>query len=134
MAAAVAYLRQAGAGRIALIGTSRGGTAALVAASVVTPPVAGVISVSGPRVFGGEDAEAAVRTLTPPALYIAAQNDGTAVTDGRTLHDATPADRRTLLVVPGRAHGISLLGGTDQAATEAGKAIDTFLTGYAPPG
>jgi pimeloyl-ACP methyl ester carboxylesterase len=132
--AAIAYLRQAGAGKIALIGTSRGGTAALIAASVVKPPVAGVISVSAPRVFDGEDAEAAVKTLAAPALYIAAQDDGTAADDVRKLHDATPGDQRKLLVVSGRAHGIAFLGGTDQAAAEVENAIDTFLTKYAPTG
>ncbi|GAA0950333.1 alpha/beta hydrolase [Virgisporangium aurantiacum] len=132
--AAIAYLRQAGAGRIALIGTSRGGTAALIAASVVKPPVAGVISVSSSRVFQSEDAEAAVKTLAAPVLYIAAQDDRGAADAVRQLHDATPGNVRNLLVVSGSRHGIAFFSGTDEASVEVNSAIDTFLTRYAPTG
>jgi pimeloyl-ACP methyl ester carboxylesterase len=65
--AAVEYLRSQGVTRVVLLGTSRGGTAAVVAAAA-TPPIAGVVSVSGPALFSGEDARAAAAKARAPAL------------------------------------------------------------------
>ena len=64
-----------------------GGTAVLSAATRVRPPVAGVVSLSGPSSLGGVDATAAMRQLRVPVL----------------------------LVVTGGGHGTSLLEFGDQA-------------------
>jgi alpha-beta hydrolase superfamily lysophospholipase len=85
--AAAQQLRRRGADRIVLVGSSTGGTAVLSAATRVRPPVAGVVSLSGPSSFGGVDATAAMRRLRVPVL----------------------------LVVPDGGHGTSLLEFGDQA-------------------
>ncbi|HEV2918592.1 MAG TPA: alpha/beta fold hydrolase, partial [Actinomycetota bacterium] len=48
VAAATAQLRRRGADRVVLIGSSMGATAVLSAAARIRPPVAGVVSLSGP--------------------------------------------------------------------------------------
>ena len=53
---AAAELRRRGADRLVLVGFSMGGTAAVEAAAEITPPVAGVISLSGPEEYQGADA------------------------------------------------------------------------------
>jgi len=134
VAAAVGYLRSLGVRTVILLGTSRGATAAVVAAATVAPPVAGVVSVSGPAVFGGEDARAAAARLTVPALFLAADGDSPYRDDARALYDAARGGARRLLVVGGSRHGIALLGAGDPDAVQATAAIDAFLAGYAPPG
>jgi pimeloyl-ACP methyl ester carboxylesterase len=129
--AAVAYLRSKGVSRVVLLGTSRGGTAALVAAAA-TPPIAAVVSVSSPAVFSGEDARAAAAKLTAAALYIAADGDQGFNDDARALYQATPGDRRKLLLVAGSQHGIGLLRRGDPAVAEVDAAISGFLATYAP--
>ena len=133
VAAAVGYLRSLGVTTVVLLGTSRGATAAIVAAATVTPPVAGVVSVSGPAVFGGEDARAAAARLAVPSLYLAADGDADYRDDARSLYDASRGSARRVVIVGGSRHGIALLGSTDPDATQATAAIDAFLAGYAPP-
>jgi pimeloyl-ACP methyl ester carboxylesterase len=133
--AAAGFLRAQGVTSIALVGASMGGTAVLVAAPRITPPVAGVISLSAPATFKGEDATAAVTRLGVPVLYAACERDLPYGTDAATLYAATPAGvPRTLLVVPGCSkHGVQLTdpgGGPDAIRVRA--AMRDFLTGHAP--
>ncbi len=133
--AAASYLRGQGVTSVALIGASMGGTAVLVAAPKITPPVAGVISLSGPKTFKDADATAAVRDLGVPVLFAACELDLPYGTDAATLYAATPAsDPRTLLVVPGCSkHGVQLTdpnGGADPAKVRT--AMHDFLTAHAP--
>jgi dienelactone hydrolase len=133
--AAAAYLRAQGATSVALIGASMGGTAVLVAAPKITPPIAGVISLSAPATFKGADATAAVRDLGVPVLFAACELDLPYGTDAATLYAAVPASGpRTLLVVPGcTKHGVQLTdpnGGADPARVRS--AIHDFLTAHAP--
>ena len=135
VAAAVAYLRGQGAQSIVLIGASMGGNAVLAAAPRITPPVAGVISLSAPAVFQGLDAGAAVRNLAVPVLYAVCQHDTGFAEDAAALYAATPATHpRRLVVVPGCAsHGVQL--GDPAYQPEAGlvrPAITEFLAAYAP--
>jgi pimeloyl-ACP methyl ester carboxylesterase len=74
--AAVAELRRRGVARVVLVGSSMGGTAVLVAATRIRPAVAGVVSLSGPAVFGDLDARPAVARLRVPALFMAAHLGG----------------------------------------------------------
>jgi len=71
VAAAVQQLRRRGAERIVLVGSSMGATAALVAATRIRPPVAGVVSLSGPGAFGAVNAWAAMPRLRVPVLFVA---------------------------------------------------------------
>lgn len=129
--AAATYLRSQGVTKVVLLGTSRGGTAVVVAAAA-TPPIAGVVSVSGAALFSGEDARAAAARMPAPALYIAAEQDRGFNDDARTMYDATPGGQRKLLLVAGSHHGISLLGSTDPAFASVDAAIKAFLAMYAP--
>jgi hypothetical protein len=75
MVAAAAELHRRGAHRLVLLGSSMGGTAAIAAAAEVTPPVAGVISLSDPEEYQGKDAAVAAPRLRMPALFVAARDD-----------------------------------------------------------
>nr|BFE57452.1 hypothetical protein GCM10020063_019780 [Dactylosporangium thailandense] len=131
--AAVAFARTGATGPVVIVGASRGATAALVAAARLDPPPAAVISLSGPGDYAGESALDAVPRLTAPVLYLAAAADGRFTADARAMYDATPGERRTLTVVPGRLHGTALLTIAAEGATEAAKAVDDFLRATAPP-
>lgn len=133
VAAAAAYARATGARGVVLVGASRGGTAALVAASRIEPPVTAVISLSAPDEYGLESAVKAVPGLRVPVLYVAATGDSRYAADARALHDATPGDRSTLALVPGQLHGTALLTITAEGTAEAGHAVDGFLRTQAPP-
>jgi pimeloyl-ACP methyl ester carboxylesterase len=107
--AAVAQLRRRGADRIVLVGSSMGGTAVLSGATRIRPPVAGVVSLSGPSGFGGVDATASMRRLRVPVLLVAAADDHPFLEQARELHDAARVRDKRLLVVPGGGHGTSML-------------------------
>jgi pimeloyl-ACP methyl ester carboxylesterase len=133
--AAAGYLRAQGVTSVALVGASMGGTAVLVAATKITPPVAGVVSLSAPATFKSSDATAAVAHLGVPVLFGACANDLPYGTDAARLYAATPAGlSRTLVVVPGcNKHGVELTdpgGGADAARVRA--AMRDFLTAHAP--
>jgi pimeloyl-ACP methyl ester carboxylesterase len=107
--AAAAELRRRGTDRIVLIGSSMGGTAVLSAAARIRPPVAGVVSLSGPSTFGGVDARAAMARLRVPVLLVAAADDHPFLEQARELRDAARVGDKRLLVIPGGGHGTSLL-------------------------
>ena len=116
VAAAVAELRRRGVTRVVLVGSSMGGTAVLVAAARIRPPVAAVVSVSGAADFGDMDARAAVARLRVPALFMAAREDRPFPADARGLYRAAATSDRHLLVVAGAAHGAAMLHVGDDAA------------------
>jgi pimeloyl-ACP methyl ester carboxylesterase len=132
VAAATAFLRADGAGQVVLIGASMGGTAVIVAAADITPPVAGAVNLSGPQSFGNVSVAGvkAAPRLTVPVLYEAADGDGSATSSAQSLYDATPANLRTIAIVSGSEHGVALLlaGGTLQGWP----ALDAFLAAHAP--
>jgi pimeloyl-ACP methyl ester carboxylesterase len=108
--AAVSTLRARGATEVVLVGASMGGTYSLAAAAAVGPPVAAVISASGPAVFNGISAEAAVPKLTMPVLFVAAEYDGDAIAAVKALHPAAKkSPDAQLKVVSGSLHGYELL-------------------------
>ena len=107
--AAAAQLRRRGADRIVLVGSSMGGTAVLSAATRIRPPVAGVVSLSGPSGFGGVDAEAAMARLRVPVLFIVGADDQPYREQARLMYRAARARDKRLLVVPGRGHGTGMV-------------------------
>ena len=129
VAGAAAELRLEGTKKIVLVGGSMGGTASLVAASFITPAVAGVASLSGPAIFRGMDAAAASKQLTIPVLYMAAESDQSRPfdfpADARAMFAACPSTHKQLLIVPGSDHGSDLLSG--QAADQARAALERFV-------
>src|SRR5512132_4026543 len=113
--AAAEQLRRRGADRIVLVGSSMGGTAVLSAATRIRPPVAGVVSLSGPSGFDGVDARAAMRRLRVPVLLVVGADDRPFNAQARTLYAAARFRDKQLLVVPGRVHGTGMLELGDEA-------------------
>jgi pimeloyl-ACP methyl ester carboxylesterase len=111
VSAAGRALTSRGVQKLYVAGGSMGGTAALVAAPKLAPQLAGVVSLSGPAHFQDLDAAAAVAALTVPVLYVASADDSPYVDDARALFAATPEADKQLEVVPGSAHGASILRG-----------------------
>jgi len=127
--AAATFLRGQGASSLVLIGASMGGTAVLAAAAELQPPVAGVVSVSGPTQYLGVAAVPAAAKLTVPVLYAAGRADDEFARAAQTLYDATPATTdRKLLIVGAGLHGVDLV--ADGSEVEA--AIAAFLAAHAP--
>jgi pimeloyl-ACP methyl ester carboxylesterase len=127
--AAVAELRRRGVARVVLVGSSMGGTAALVAAARIRPAVAGVVSLSAPAVFGDPDARRPVARLRVPALFMAARRDGPFPAAARGLYGAAATPDKRLLVVAGRAHGAAMLQVGGDAA-QARAALRGFVAAH----
>lgn len=129
---AARFLRSDGAGTVVLIGASMGGTASIAAAPQITPPVAGVVSLSAPTDYADAHAIDAAKQLAVPVLYAAAEDDQAYGTVAQALYDATPATTaRKLVIVPSGGHGVPLV--YDAAGPPVGKDVDEFLKAYAPP-
>jgi dienelactone hydrolase len=119
---AVGYLRQQGLQSIVLIGASLGGTASLSAAVIVTPPVIGVISLSGPVRINGMDLSVRIRALVSPVFYIAGVDDGLFGTDAQALYDSTVEERKQILLADSSLHGVALV-----SIPTASAAMDQWL-------
>ena len=127
---AASELRRQGVSKLVLVGSSMGGTASLMAATVVTPPVAGVASLSGPQECGQLDGLAASRHLSIPVLYMAGQSDQQKPfdfpADASSMYAACPSVRKQLLILPGNDHGSDLLAGN--AADQASATLEKFIS------
>ena len=115
--AAVRAVRALGAHKVVVIGASLGGIAAIMAAPIIRPSLAGVVAVSAPVAIAGElDALPAARRLGIPTLYVAAEGDQNPpydfAADASTLFDATGTAEKRLEVVPGALHGTDLVMGS----------------------
>ena len=105
--AALAFARERGYERVVLIGSSMGGTAAIVVAAA--QPVDGVISLSAPSRMRGLDATVAIGKVDAPLALAAAAGDLSALNALEGLAERAGLDAGAQLVVPGRAHGSELL-------------------------
>jgi dienelactone hydrolase len=72
---AAAKLRQLGVRTVLLAGASQGAKASLMAAPAISPPVAGVVSLSAERTAQGQDVLPFAAKLIAPVLFITAQGD-----------------------------------------------------------
>jgi alpha-beta hydrolase superfamily lysophospholipase len=130
IAAAAKELRKLGKKKIFVVGASMGGLAAVVAGANVTPPLAGVVSVSSPARFRGLDGVKAGPRLRVPVLYLAATADDNAgydfSADAETLHRAAASKDKRLELLPGAAHGIALVASSARAKAS----IESFLRGH----
>jgi dienelactone hydrolase len=129
--AAVAELRGRGVTRVALVGASMGGSAALIAATRVQPPVNAVVELSGESDLTRQlgiplNAGAAVAQLAVPAMFMVANYDAyTTVEETRAMYQAAKTADKRLEVLPSKfdgMHGWGMLtdvssGGVSSAAT-----------------
>ncbi|MBA2475955.1 MAG: alpha/beta fold hydrolase [Actinobacteria bacterium] len=115
VAGAAAELRRRGARRVVAIGSSLGGTAVVVAAASRASRLDGVVSLSAPAAYYGLDALRAAKRLTVPARFLAARLDGNFPADARALGRAARSRDKAVLILPGGAHGTSLLENTISA-------------------
>ncbi|GIF69632.1 hypothetical protein Ais01nite_76670 [Asanoa ishikariensis] len=108
--AAAATLRADGATSIVLVGASMGGTFSIAATPKITPPVAGVVSVSAPLAYGGVSAQQETPKISVPALFLANQDDGLfgdAAKEFKAAATASPDAQ--VLVTSGAIHGVPLV-------------------------
>jgi pimeloyl-ACP methyl ester carboxylesterase len=119
IAAATKALRKLGKRKIFVVGASMGGIAAVVAGANVSPPLAGVVSVSSPARYRGMDGLKAAPRLQVPVLYLAATADDNAgydfSKDAQAMFGRTAAKDKRLELLPGAAHGIGLVAGSAKA-------------------
>lgn len=110
-----------------LAGSSLGGSAALVAATNISPPVASVVSLSAPAHFRRQDALGVAPRLRLPVLYVASQDEPVGIADdARALHEATASTDKRLEIVPGTRHGLRIL----EASSSARALVEKFLRAH----
>jgi dienelactone hydrolase len=120
IARSAARLRALGARTVVLVGASKGAKAAMAAATMVRPAVAGAVSVSPERYLQGSDLVPVAGRLRVPVLYLTARDDLVVAGAPTELYRAsTHAPSRRLVVLPGQAHGTDLLKGTPGARARA---------------
>ena len=128
--AATERLRELGASQVVLIGANLGGIAALVAATKIEPPVAGIVDMSGQIEMGGLDGTAAAAALDVPVLYVMSSTDEYR-RDVQSLYAATQVADRHLEVVDAIAHGVSLLDPAENAhADRLAETIERFIADH----
>jgi pimeloyl-ACP methyl ester carboxylesterase len=113
--AAGRLLAARGVEKVFVAGASMGGTAAIVAAPSLAPQLAGVVSLSGPAQLGALDARAVAPSLAVAVLFVAAADDAPFADDAGSLFAAVQRPDKSLEIVPGSAHGTSLVNGSDGA-------------------
>lgn len=123
---AAAELRREGSTKIVLVGASMGGTASLVAATTISPPVLAVASLSGPSVYHGWSAYAAVKQLTIPVLFMDARDSKSFPEDAKAMYVISPSPHKQLLLLPGTDHGAELV--TYDVAPQARAALEKFIS------
>jgi dienelactone hydrolase len=111
LVAAVAELRHRSVTKVALVGASMGGSAALIAATRVQPAVDAVVALSGeanPTSLIGIplNARAAVPQLEVPAMFVIADLDQFAsIDETRAMYQADKTADKRLLVLPSQFDG-----------------------------
>ena len=127
IAAATKELRKLGKRKIFVVGASMGGIAAVVAGANITPPLAGVVSVSAPARYRGMDGVKAGPRLRVPVLYLAATADDNGgydfSKDAQAMFAKAAAKDKRLELLPGAEHGIGLIA----SSTKAKSLVEGFL-------
>ncbi|HSJ50370.1 MAG TPA: alpha/beta fold hydrolase [Actinomycetota bacterium] len=123
---AAEFVRSRGAGSVALVGASMGGTASLVAARREDLAVNGVVTLSAPASIEGLVADASLLAQIRAAkLFIAGVGDAQAARDAQTMFDQSPQPKR-VEVLGSDDHGTDLL--TGGKAEEVRRLIEIFLS------
>lgn len=130
LVAAVAELRHRGVTKVAVVGASMGGSAALIAATRVQPSIDAVVELSGEAnptslLHIPLNAQATVQQLTVPAMFVVANLDQfTSVDETRAMHQADKTADKRLLVLPSQFDGFHGW----QVLTEASGAFSSTAT------
>jgi len=128
LAAAVSRLRVDGVDRIALVGASMGGTAALSLAATAPAGVAAVVTLSAPQTFSGLGISPTTLSGLPTAtLFIAGTGDTAAATDAQRMQ-AVAAQPSSIEIVTSDDHGTDLL--TGNAGGRVRDAMDAWIGRY----
>ncbi len=117
--AATRELRRRGTRTVVLAGGSLGGAAVLAAAATIEPAVQGAISLSSPQDYVRVKATQAVRRMSVPVLFAAAESDAQFADEARALHAASASPDKRLMILRGGAHGVDLLRGPAAAGFRA---------------
>lgn len=106
VAAAVAKLRREGVRRVAVLGLSRGGPAALAAAAQLYPrSVQAAIAVASIDELVGDDATEALSRSKVPLLVLVNEHDGLGLTPtNRAIYRAAATRDKQLVLAPGSGH------------------------------
>jgi dienelactone hydrolase len=140
MLAAAAELRSRGAKRVFLMGASLGGTVAMMAGPRLSPPPAGVVSLSGEAdlgyLAGGStrlDALSSVPGLRAPFLQIMARGDpAVSVADARNLEQRAGSRDKRLIVLPAPfGHGWNIVTEADGTPTSVGPTVLRWIQAHA---
>lgn len=124
-ALAAGALREAGAREVVLGGASFGGATVMSEAHGLRPAPAGVFSLGGELTLPGLDFRPGIARWHGPLLQLGSRTDHFFdAADARRLEALHPGDE-TVVVLPGRSHGVALLRGPDGDRVRA--AIDDFL-------
>ena len=127
---AESFVRSQGAGDVALVGASMGGTASLVAAGQEGSDVEAVVTLSAPESIEGLVVDAAVlQREQANKLFIAGLGDAEAAASAQHLSEIAPPPKR-LEIVPADDHGTDLL--TGARGEEVQRLIETYLAQFAP--
>jgi alpha/beta superfamily hydrolase len=102
--AAIAFVRQQGATKIVLLGSSMGGTATLKVAA--SEQVAAAVTLSAPQVFGPSVSDAEVKAIKAAKLFVNSQDDDYA---SDTMHMyAIASQPKEIKLYPGALHGTTI--------------------------
>jgi len=106
VAAVVRQVRRDGAKRVAVLGLSRGGPAAIVEATRLYPrQVQAAIAVASIDELVGDNAVEAVRHSKVPLLVLVNENDGLGLTPtNKAIYRASASKDKQLVLAPGRGH------------------------------
>jgi pimeloyl-ACP methyl ester carboxylesterase len=132
LTAALSFLRENGPTRVALIGASVGGIAALIVASQQTNVLA-VVALSAPQVIDSLSAGTEVlANITGAKLFIAGLGDPAGAAQAAESLDAQSPDPKRIEIVPTDDHGTDLL--TGGQGTHVTQLIDAWLAQFLRPG
>jgi dienelactone hydrolase len=132
LTAALSFLRENGPTRVALIGASVGGIAALIVASQQTNVLA-VVALSAPQVIDSLSAGAEIlANITGAKLFIAGLGDPASAAQAAENLDAQSPDPKRIEIVPTDDHGTDLL--TGGQGTHVTQLIDAWLAQFLSPG
>jgi pimeloyl-ACP methyl ester carboxylesterase len=130
LTAALRYLRKDGVSRVALVGASMGGTAALIVASRQGTGVGAVVTLSAPEVIEGIGAGPDVLQLVSAAkLFIAGLGDTTAARSAQAFYDESQQPKRVEILTTDD-HGTDLLTGSQGEKTR--QLLESWVQTYVP--